>query len=34
MPKTLKPAERYVGRPDGVVPINLTLDRDAVAILQ
>jgi hypothetical protein len=33
MPKTLIPQIQYSGRPAGVVPVNFTLDRDAVELL-
>lgn len=34
MGKTLAPGKPYTGRAAGVVPVNLTLDRDAYELLQ
>jgi hypothetical protein len=34
MPKTLEPGQPYAGRTPGVVPVNLTLDRDAYELLR
>ena len=33
MPKILKAGESYAGRPAGVVPINITLPREAAELL-
>ena len=34
MPKVLEPGQSYAGRAPGVVPVNLTLDRDAYELLR
>lgn len=34
MGKRLEPGQGYAGRPAGVVPVNLSLDKDAVALLR
>ena len=34
MPKALAPDHLYAGRAPGVVPVNLTLDKDAYELLQ
>ncbi len=34
MPKALEPGHPYAGRAPGVVPVNLTLDKDAYELLQ
>jgi len=34
MPKVLEPGQPYAGRAAGVVPVNLTLDKDAYELLQ
>ena len=33
MPRRVGPGARYVGRPAGIVPVNVSLDRDAVEVL-
>ena len=34
MSKTIEPGQPYAGRAPGVVPVNLTLDRDAYELLR
>jgi hypothetical protein len=34
MPKVLEPGQPYTGRAPGVVPVNLTLDKDAYELLR
>jgi hypothetical protein len=34
MPKVLAPGQPYAGRASGVVPLNLSIDRDAVVLLR
>lgn len=34
MPKVLAPNQPYAGRPPGVVPVSVSLDRDAAMLLR
>jgi hypothetical protein len=34
MPKALAPGQPYAGRAPGVVPVNVSLDKDAYALLR
>jgi hypothetical protein len=34
MPKIMEPGQPYTGRAPGVIPINITIDKDAYQLLQ